>query len=75
MNEVTRAPDGAQSSRGPPTGPTDAARAPPALPVVAQEPFARIEDLGFGMYAIVSTPLDGDYTTVCNGGIIMGRGR
>lgn len=40
---------------------------------MAQEPFARIEDLGFGMFAIVSTPLDGDYTTVCNGGIIMGR--
>lgn len=41
--------------------------------IVAQEPFARIEDLGFGMFAIVSTPLEGDYTTVCNGGIIMGR--
>ena len=41
--------------------------------VVAQEPFARIEDLGLGMFAIVSTPLEGDYTTVCNGGIIMGR--
>ena len=41
--------------------------------IVAQEPFARIEDLGLGMFAIVSTPLDGDYTTVCNGGIIMGR--
>ena len=45
----------------------------PRRRIVAQEPFARIEDLGFGMYAIVSTPLDGDYTTVCNGGIIMGR--
>jgi len=41
--------------------------------IVAQEPFARIEDLGFGMFAIVSTPLNGDYTTICNGGIIMGR--
>lgn len=40
--------------------------------IVAQEPFARIEDLGFGMLAVVSTPLNGDYTTVCNGGIIMG---
>ena len=40
--------------------------------VVAQEPFARIEELGFGMYAIVSTPLNGDYATVCNGGIIGG---
>lgn len=45
----------------------------PRRRIVAQEPFARIEDLGLGMFAIVSTPLDGDYTTVCNGGIIMGR--
>ena len=45
----------------------------PRRKVVAQEPFARIEDLGLGMFAIVSTPLNGDYTTVCNGGIIMGR--
>ncbi len=40
--------------------------------VVAQTPFARIEELGEGMYAIISTPLDGDFTTVCNGGIIGG---
>ena len=40
--------------------------------VVAQEPFARIEEVGSGMFAIVSTPLGGDYTTVCNGGIIAG---
>ena len=40
--------------------------------IVAQAPFARIEELGDGMFAIISTPLDGDYTTVCNGGIIGG---
>ena len=40
--------------------------------VVAQEPWARIEEVGDGMYAIVSTPLGGDYTTVCNGGIVGG---
>ena len=40
--------------------------------IVAQTPFARIEDLGDGLFAIVSTPLEGDYTTVCNGGIIGG---
>lgn len=39
---------------------------------VAQTPFARIEELGDGVFAIVSTPLDGDYTTVCNGGIVGG---
>ena len=40
--------------------------------MVAQTPFARIEELGDGMFAIVSTPLDGDFTTVCNGGIVGG---
>ena len=40
--------------------------------IVAQEPWARIEEVGPGMYAIISTPLGGDYTTVCNGGIIGG---
>ena len=40
--------------------------------VVAQEPFARIEEVGEGMFAIISTPLGGDYTTVCNGGIVGG---
>ena len=40
--------------------------------VVAQEPWARIEEVGPGMYAIVSTPLNGDYATLCNGGIIGG---
>ena len=41
--------------------------------VVAQEPFGRLERVGQGMWAFVSTPLDGDYTTVCNGGIIAGN--
>ena len=40
--------------------------------IVAQAPFARIEEVGPGAFAIVSTPLDGDYTTVCNGGIVAG---
>ena len=43
--------------------------------VVAQTPFARVEELGSGMFAIVSTPMGGDYTTVCNGGIIAGSSR
>lgn len=41
--------------------------------IVAQEPFGRIESLGEGLWAFVSTPLGGDYTTVSNGGIIAGR--
>lgn len=40
--------------------------------IAAQTPFARIEELGDGLFAIISTPLNGDYTTVCNGGIIGG---
>ena len=40
--------------------------------VVAQEPFGRLESLGEGLWALISTPLGGDYTTVCNGGIIEG---
>ena len=40
--------------------------------IVAQDPWARIEEVGPGMYAVISTPLGGDYTTVCNGGIIGG---
>ena len=40
--------------------------------IVAQTPFARIEELGEGLFAIISTPLNGDYTTVCNGGIVGG---
>lgn len=40
--------------------------------VVAQEPWARIEEVGPDMFAVISTPLGGDYTTLCNGGIIGG---
>lgn len=40
---------------------------------VAREPFGRLEEVGEGLYALVSTPLSGDYTTVCNGGIVAGR--
>jgi len=42
-------------------------------PAVAQEAFGRIESLGEGLWAFISTPLGGDYTTVCNGGIIAGN--
>jgi glyoxylase-like metal-dependent hydrolase (beta-lactamase superfamily II) len=40
---------------------------------VSQEPFGRLEEVGPGLFALISTPLTGDYTTVCNGGIIAGR--
>ncbi len=40
---------------------------------VAQEAFGRIESVGEGLWAFISTPLGGDYSTVSNGGIIAGR--
>lgn len=43
--------------------------------IVREEPWARIEELGEGVWAIVSTPLNGDDArrTLSNGGIIAGR--
>jgi len=40
---------------------------------VARESFGRLEEVGDGLFAFISTPLTGDYTTVSNGGIIAGR--
>lgn len=45
--------------------------------VVVQTPFARVEKLAEGVWAVVSTPFKleggfGDMTTVCNGGLIAG---
>lgn len=42
-------------------------------PVVAQEPWGRLEEVAEGIWALISTPLTGDRTTLCNGGIIAGR--
>ncbi len=46
--------------------------------VVQTEPWGRLEEVGPGMWALVSTPLAGPrgsdaWRTVCNGGIIAGR--
>lgn len=41
--------------------------------IVAQEPWGRLEQLAEGVWAMVSTPLTGDRTTLCNGGLIAGR--
>ncbi len=40
--------------------------------IVAEEPWGRLEEVGDGLWALISTPLTGDYTTLCNGGIITG---
>lgn len=42
------------------------------FPVVASEPWGRLEQVAEGIWALVSTPLE-DRTTLCNGGIIAGR--
>lgn len=42
------------------------------FPVVAREPWGRLERVAEGIWALVSTPLE-DRTTLCNGGIISGR--
>ncbi len=47
--------------------------APAGTSIVAQEPFGRLERVAEGVWALVSTPLGGDMTTVANGGIIAGR--
>jgi glyoxylase-like metal-dependent hydrolase (beta-lactamase superfamily II) len=40
--------------------------------LVSQEPWGRLEEVAEGVWALISTPLDGDRTTLCNGGIIAG---
>jgi len=40
---------------------------------VAQEKFGRLESVAPGIWALISTPLNGDRTTVCNGGLVAGR--
>ena len=41
--------------------------------VVAREPFGSLEQVADGIWALISTPLGGDRTTLSNGGIIAGR--
>lgn len=42
------------------------------FPVVASEPWGRLEEISEGIWALVSNPLE-DRTTLCNGGIVAGR--
>ena len=53
--------------------PLRAAWAAPRGPVVAREPFGTLERVADGVWALVSTPLSGDRTTLSNGGIVAGR--
>ena len=45
----------------------------PLGPVVAREPFGSLERVSDGIWAMISTPLTGDRTTLSNGGIVAGR--
>ncbi len=47
--------------------------APVAGPIVAREPWGRLERVADGVWALISDPLGGDRTTLANGGIIAGR--
>jgi len=40
---------------------------------VAREPFGALEKISDGVWALISTPLSGDRTTLSNGGIVAGR--
>ena len=41
--------------------------------IVANEPFGSLERVADGVWALISTPLNGDRTTLSNGGLIVGR--
>jgi glyoxylase-like metal-dependent hydrolase (beta-lactamase superfamily II) len=45
----------------------------PLGPIVAREPFGSLEKVADGIWALISTPLTGDRTTLSNGGIVAGR--
>jgi glyoxylase-like metal-dependent hydrolase (beta-lactamase superfamily II) len=45
----------------------------PLNPTITTTPFARLDAVGPGAWAVISTPLGGDRTTFANGGIIAGR--
>lgn len=47
--------------------------AAPLGSVVAREPFGNLERVAEGVWALISTPLSGDRTTISNGGLIVGR--
>jgi glyoxylase-like metal-dependent hydrolase (beta-lactamase superfamily II) len=45
----------------------------PAERIVAAEPFGSLERIADGVWALISTPLNGDRTTISNGGIVAGK--
>lgn len=83
MNEINRRDFLAKSSSCAAHVALAAVAMPPALRamwanaplgrVVAREPFGSLEKVAEGIWALISTPLTGDRTTLSNGGIIAGR--
>jgi len=47
--------------------------ASPLGSIVAREPFGNLERVADGVWALISTPLSGDRTTISNGGLVVGR--
>lgn len=45
----------------------------PRFPAHLREPFGALQQVADGVWALISTPLTGDRTTVSNGGLIAGR--
>lgn len=45
----------------------------PTGEIVARERFGHLEQVADGVWALVSNPLEGDRTTLCNGGLVRGR--
>jgi len=83
MSDVSRREFLAKSSSCAAPVPLAAMAMPPAMraiwanaplgPVVAREPFGALEKVSDGIWALISTPLTGDRTTLSNGGIIVGH--
>jgi glyoxylase-like metal-dependent hydrolase (beta-lactamase superfamily II) len=61
------------ASQWAPLSVTKAFAATPGGETVVTEPYARVEKLAEGVWAVVSTPLTGGFTTVSNGGIVQGK--
>jgi len=46
---------------------------PDTARIVAREPFGYLQQVADGVWALISTPLQGQRTTLCNGGLVSGR--
>jgi len=56
-----------------PSARVDAWAQPANAGMVAREPFGYLQQVAEGVWALISTPLQGQRTTLCNGGLVAGR--